>query len=112
MENILSSALKGNIYLEKGILTGILDTLDKHSSSGLNNIKIYNISYKTFSKSYGFSKKQIIQQLISKMFITKNLQVKKGIKKLSTKITRWYNGYTVYEGNNNKIKIFNPYNVT
>lgn len=46
------------------------------------------------------------------MFITKNLQVKKGIKKLSTKITRWYNGYTVYEGNNNKIKIFNPYNVT
>jgi len=35
--------------LEKGILTGIFDTLKKEGGSGLNNLQIYKINDVTFS---------------------------------------------------------------
>jgi hypothetical protein len=54
---ILSPALKDNdMNLEKGILTGIFDTIKKEFGSGLNNIKLYRIIDSKFSSSYGFSK--------------------------------------------------------
>lgn len=41
IRKMLSSVLKGNPVLKKGLLTGIYDTLDH---SGLNNVNVYSIA--------------------------------------------------------------------
>ena len=68
LRDILSAAMKDNSHLQKGILTGVFDTLKKDSQSGLNSITKYSITDTKFSTSYGFSKEEIEEQLISKMF--------------------------------------------
>ncbi len=42
--NMLSSALKGNPYLEKSLMTGILRVSKNELLSGLNNIEIYKFA--------------------------------------------------------------------
>lgn len=95
IRDILSSALKDNPHLQKGILTGVFDTLKKDAGSGLNNIKIYSITDQRFSTSYGFSKEEIEQQLIHKMFKNQDEHSEMVLQELSGKITELYNGYTV-----------------
>ena len=46
--SLLSAALKSNEYLEKGVLTGVYDTLKTQSASGLNNVYISRITDKDF----------------------------------------------------------------
>ena len=44
--SLLSAALKSNEYHEKGVLTGVYDTLKTQSASGLNNVYISRITDK------------------------------------------------------------------
>jgi hypothetical protein len=52
MRNLLSGALKDNVFLEKGVLTGILRVAKESIFSGLNNFKVYSILKNEFSTSY------------------------------------------------------------
>ena len=92
---IFSSALKGNEFLEKGVITGILRIAKANIFSGINNISECCLLDKKFSKSYGFTQEEV-DELISHL----------PYPNLSEDIKKWYNGYT-YGGE----VVYNPWSV-
>jgi hypothetical protein len=54
--DFLSSGLKGNKYLEKGLLTGVMRISHEGMLSGLNNLVTFDVfSDKTYASDYGFT---------------------------------------------------------
>ena len=56
---IFGSSLKGNPYLEKGVITGILRIAKANLFSDLNNVREYTLLDQKFSKSYGFTQEEV-----------------------------------------------------
>ncbi|MEO1219693.1 MAG: AAA family ATPase, partial [Bacteroidota bacterium] len=63
---ILGAALKGNPYLKKGLVTGILRLAKADLFSGLNNIRAYILLDRRFATSYGFTEQEV-DELLSKV---------------------------------------------
>lgn len=59
MRNMLSAALKGNAYLEKGLMTGIFHVSKNEMLSGLNNLEIYSLLDKNYDQYYGFTEEEV-----------------------------------------------------
>ncbi|WFD12434.1 AAA family ATPase [Tepidibacter hydrothermalis] len=95
MRVFLSSALKDNEYLKRGILTGILRIAKESIFSGLNNLHVCTILKKHYTKHFGFSQEQVEQ--ILKYY---NIEYK------IDDIKKWYNGYNF--GDN---VIYNPWSI-
>lgn len=51
--------IKGFIYLEKAMITGILRVGKESIFSGLNNLKVYTLLSEEFSKLFGFTENEI-----------------------------------------------------
>lgn len=92
---LYGSALKGNKYLEKGVLTGILRIVREGIFSGLNNLIVYTILDKKYSNYFGLTEKEV----------EKSLKEYKLIEELE-KVKKWYNGYKFGESN-----IYNPWSI-
>ena len=82
IRGILSSALKQNQYLEKGVLTGILRIAKASLFSGLNNVVEYTLLDPEFDQFYGFTKEEV-NDLLTKVSKIVN----------PNDIKEWYNGY-------------------
>ncbi|MDM8538629.1 AAA family ATPase [Desulfobacterales bacterium HSG17] len=95
MRNFLSSGLKDNSYLFKGVLTGILRVAKESVFSGLNNLGAYTILDKEFNTSFGFTEPEVI-----------NLLKDYAISNRYNDVASWYNGY-VFGGE----IIYNPWSV-
>ncbi len=95
IRNILTAALKDNVYLEKSLVTGILRVAKESIFSGLNNIEVDSILGINFNDKFGFTEQQVINLLEYYNLSEKIDEVKK-----------WYNGY-IFGG---KI-IYNPWSV-
>lgn len=95
LRNMLSSALKGNPYLEKGLMTGILRVSKNELLSGLNNIKIYSIFDRHYSTYYGFTELEVAE-LVERIGISNSLE----------EIRLFYNGYLVGD-----TLIYNPWSM-
>ncbi|WP_297429652.1 AAA family ATPase [Clostridium sp.] len=95
MRNLLTSALKDNIYLEKAMITGILRVAKESIFSGLNNLQVNTILGLKFKDKFGFKESEIKELL--KYY---NLSDKNG------EIRSWYNGY-IFGGQ----VIYNPWSV-
>ena len=91
--DIYGSALKDNTSLEKGLLTGILKVAKEGIFSGLNNVDVFTVLDKDFSKHFGFLEKEI-----------KPLLIKEKINLEETK--EWYNGYNFSEN-----IVYNPWSI-
>ena len=98
MRNLLGSALKGNLYMEKALLTGILRVAKESIFSGLNNLEVDTIIRNKFSDKFGFLESDIDGIL--------SYYEKDEINKEKDMIKEWYNGYVF--GNN---IIYNPWSV-
>jgi len=98
MRNLLGSVLKGNLYMEKALLTGILRVAKESIFSGLNNLEVNTIIAKKFSDKFGFLESDIDEIL--------SYYEKGEINKEKDMIKEWYNGYVF--GNN---IIYNPWSV-
>lgn len=83
MRSLLTSVLKDNKYLERGILTGILRTAKEGIFSGLNNLRVCSLLSTEFQDKFGFT-----QQEVTKLFQDYNLAAHLNA------IQQWYNGYT------------------
>ncbi|MCK4258651.1 MAG: AAA family ATPase [Halanaerobiales bacterium] len=59
MRNFLSGALKDNISLKKGILTGILRVAKESIFSGLNNLSVYSLLSEKFNKYFGILEEEV-----------------------------------------------------
>ena len=95
IRNLLTSALKDNVYLEKSMITGILRVAKESIFSGLNNLQVNTILGFKFNDKFGFTEEEL-----------KELLEYYNLKEKSEDIKNWYNGY-VFGG---KV-IYNPWSV-
>ena len=96
LRNWLSAGLKDNIYLERGVLTGILRIAKESIFSGLNNISTFTILNETFSDKFGLLESEV-----------KELLDDYGLSEKLSDIRKWYNGYHIGSSTN----IYNPWSV-
>ena len=80
--NFLSSALKDNKYLEKGVLTGILRVAKEGIFSGLNNLMVNTVISNNFSEYFGLLENEVIEALDYY-----------GLDYELEEVQQWYNGY-------------------
>ncbi|MDU4660732.1 MAG: AAA family ATPase, partial [Clostridium butyricum] len=95
VRNILTAALKDNVYLEKALVTRILRVAKESIFSGLNNLQVHTILSYKFNDKFGFEENEVIDLL--KYY---DLESKKD------EVKNWYNGY-MFGG---KV-IYNPWSV-
>lgn len=95
IRNLLTAALKDNIYVEKSLITGILRVAKESIFSGLNNLEVNTILGFNFNDKFGFTENEVEDLL--KYY---NLEEK------IDEVKVWYNGY-MFGG---KI-IYNPWSV-
>ncbi len=90
----LSAALKGNPYLQKALLTGVMRISRESILSGLNNLAVYDLfGDRVYTDDFGLTDDEI--DLLNKKLSFDKYELR-----------RWYNGVTI----NNK-PIYNIYSV-
>ncbi|WP_160683850.1 AAA family ATPase [Clostridium sp. C2-6-12] len=95
IRNLLTAALKDNLYVEKSLITGILRVAKESIFSGLNNLQVNTILGFKFNEQFGFTEEELKELL--KYY---NLDDK------CEDIRKWYNGY-IFGGE----VIYNPWSV-
>lgn len=85
LKNFLGAALKSNVYLEKGLMTGILRLSKNAMLSSLNNLECYGMLDKRYGDHFGFTKVEVIKALEESELSPDKL----------AEIKTWYNGYTI-----------------
>ena len=95
LKNMIGNTFKGNDYLLKGVITGILRIAKESMFSGANNIMVRTILDDDFSDEFGFIEGEVLEILKYYNLDSKIEDVKE-----------WYNGYTF--GRN---VIYNPFSI-
>jgi hypothetical protein len=95
MRNLFGAALKGNVYVEKAVVTGILRVAKESLFSGLNNVKVYSLLNTKYSQYFGFTEDEV-DELLQQAELTAQAK----------EIKRWYNGYQFGE-----TVIYNPWSI-
>jgi hypothetical protein len=95
MRNFLSAGLKDNIYLEKGVLTGILRVARESIFSGLNNLQVCSLIGNAYSQYFGFTEEEVEK-------IVEDFQCELKLNEIKS----WYNGYIFGEKT-----IYNPWSI-
>ncbi|MBM3887221.1 AAA family ATPase [Candidatus Dependentiae bacterium] len=96
IRNLMGAVFKGNSYLERGVITGIMRTAKEGIFSGLNNLMVCDILDEKFSDKFGFTESEI-DQLLNDYELTGHREV----------IKQWYNGYQF----GNTCSVYNPWSV-
>ncbi len=102
MRNLLSGALKGNNYLEKSVLTGILRVAKESIFSGLNNLKVSTLLDERYAEYFGFTEEEV--EAMAEAFKTESEIC--GENNRSVELKNWYNGYIF-----GKTVIYNPWSI-
>ncbi|HQS83811.1 MAG TPA: AAA family ATPase, partial [Alphaproteobacteria bacterium] len=97
-KGIFGKALKGNDYLEKGVVTGILRVAKASLFSGLNNFGEDSILDEDYAEHFGFTEEEV-NTLLHKSNIDKNPETALALKS-------WYNGYNI-----GGLTIYNPWSI-
>lgn len=95
MRNLLSAALKGNSFLKKGLITGILRVSKENMLSGLSNLKTHTHFSKAYKQYFGFTEAEVLE-LLQRFNAMQSLEA----------IRQFYNGYLMGD-----IVIYNPWSV-
>jgi len=95
MSVFLGEGLKDNIYLHKGVITGILRIAQTSIFSDLNNIETYSLLRRDYSQYFGFTQTEVDTLLNDT-----------NLKQHSKDIQTWYNGYQVED-----LKLYNPWSI-
>jgi len=95
MRNLFGSTFKGNVYMHRGIITGILRTSKENMFSGVNNLKVFSVLNAEYANHFGFTETEVDTAL-----------QKNNLQHLSADIKAWYNGYHI-----GKSQIYNPWSI-
>jgi hypothetical protein len=95
MRIMLGNALKDNLDLEKGVLTGVLRIAKESIFSDLNNLNVSSLLRPGFQDHFGFTEAEI-EQLSVDFELAESLEILK----------KWYNGYLF----GNRV-IYNPWSI-
>ncbi len=96
MQTFLGKAYKGNPYLKKGLLTGVMRVGKESIFSEWNNFSVFGIISPYFSDSFGFTKEDI-KKILSYF----------GLEDKEEDVKKWYNGYKF----GNTDSIYNPWSI-
>lgn len=92
---LLSTVMKDNSFLERGVLTGILRTAKEGIFSGLNNLTVNALNGPYFSSSFGLTEVEV-----------KLLLKDQKLSAIFEDVRAWYDGYMF-----GKTMIYNPWSV-
>ena len=95
MRVFLSGALKDNVHVEMGLMTGVLRVAKEGILSGLNNLKVYTVFDAAFGDCFGFTEAEVA-----------DMAAYYGVPEKMTEIKAWYDGYD-FGGT----EIYNPWSV-
>ncbi|MEM8526482.1 MAG: AAA family ATPase [Bacteroidota bacterium] len=96
MQSLMGNTFKDNIYLQKGVITGILRIAKESIFSDLNNPGIFTLLSTTFEDKFGFTTSEVKELLTNFEMIEDYEEVKK-----------WYDGYTFGKAQH----IYNPWSI-
>lgn len=94
-KTFLGTALKGNRYLDKAVITGITRVAQASIFSDLNNFKVYSVLDKKYGEYFGFTEEQV-----------KDLLTLSKSQEHSADIKLWYNGYHIQDH-----VLYNPWSI-
>ena len=90
-----STVLKDNVYLQMGVMTGIIRVIKAGIFSDLNNLSTYTILSDDYTDSYGLTEEEVIKSL-------KDYEMEYEI----SNVKDWYDGYKF--GNS---EVYNPWSI-
>ncbi len=96
LRNWLSAGLKDNVFLERGVLTGILRIAKESIFSGANNISTFTILDEEFQDKFGLLESEV-KDLLESYALSDKLSA----------LGQWYDGYRI----GSCTKIYNPWSV-
>ncbi|MBC7958307.1 MAG: AAA family ATPase [Vallitaleaceae bacterium] len=98
MRPFLSETFKNNIYLRKGVLTGIFRVAMESIFSDMNNLKVSTLLSDDYREYFGFTEDEVRQMLLES-------EISEKIENVAS----WYNGYIF--GETKPITIYNPWSI-
>jgi len=96
MRDMLTKGLKGNFYLQKGVLTGIMKVAKESIFSDFNNPDVATLLNYRYSSYFGFTEEEVLSMV-------KYYKLEEHM----PQITEWYDGYLF--GDN--LRIYNPWSI-
>ena len=90
-----SSVLKDNVYLQMGVMTGIIRVIKAGIFSDLNNLNTYTILSNFYPNCYGLTEEEV-----KKALVDYNLEYEMG------DVKDWYDGYKF-----GKSEVYNPWSI-
>jgi len=93
---LMTKTFKGNEYVEKGLITGILRIAKSSILSHLNNLVEFNMNSEELFNLYGFTENEV-DILLKRMRVDESLK---------DSIRDWYNGYKLGD-----MRIYNPWSI-
>ncbi|MEO1301502.1 MAG: AAA family ATPase, partial [Bacteroidota bacterium] len=95
---LFGNTFKGNPYLKRGLITGILRVAKASLFSSINNVREYTLFDAHFATSYGFTQQEV-NELFRQVPTSATLE----------EIKHWYNGYKF--GDEDKEVLYNPWSI-
>ncbi|MEO1219701.1 MAG: AAA family ATPase, partial [Bacteroidota bacterium] len=97
-QELFGNAFKGNRYLKRGLITGILRVAKASLFSSINNVQEYTLFDKQFGTSYGFTQQEV-NELFGQVPTSATLD----------QVKHWYNGYKF--GDEDAEVLYNPWSI-
>ncbi len=97
MRGLFNSAFKTNVYLERGIMTGITRVSKESVFSDLNNLEIVTTTSCKYEASFGFTREEVFRSL-----------EEFGLQEKAEGVKQWYDGFRFGDCGS----IYNPWSIT
>ena len=95
LKTFYSTVLKDNVYLQMGVLTGIIRVIKAGIFSDLNNLRTYTILSEMYTDSYGLTEEEVVKSLKDY-----------GIEQEISNVKDWYDGYKFGDS-----EVYNPWSI-
>ena len=90
-----STVLKDNVYLQMGVMTGIIRVIKAGIFLDLNNLRTYTILSEMYTDSYGLTEEEVVKSLKDY-----------GIEQEISNVKDWYDGYRFGDS-----EVYNPWSI-
>ena len=94
-KTFFSTVLKDNVYLQMGVMTGIIRVIKAGIFSDLNNLRTYTILSEMYTDSYGLTEEEVMKSLKDY-----------GIEQEISNVKDWYDGYRFGDS-----EVYNPWSI-
>lgn len=97
IRSMFNATFKSNVYIERGILTGITRVSKESIFSDLNNLEVVTTTSDKYATSFGFTEQEVFDSL-----------GELNMKEQAQKVKEWYDGFTFGKHPD----IYNPWSIT